>query len=574
MDIRVVLKFGLAALVTAALVLPLTSAGAVSSAPPGLTRVSIDTIADGVGLHQSESQSSLASAKGSKTLVSAFEVGRIFDGGSSAIGWATSVNGGKSFKHGLVPATIAAGGPSTNWRAADPAVAYNDRYGKWLVVYRTLGSTGNVLALDVSRSTDGKSWSAPIDAHLAAAGDTPSKPWIGCDNAPASAGYGNCYVSYTNTGSTPANQLQLLRSTDGGATWSSPAAPSDASVGTGTLVLVQPPAPSSNGCGRVVVPFVNGSTVNAVFSTDCGASWSARSVVTSTQAATHTVAQGLRSALLPTASMDGAGAIYLAWQTRSFRITQTTLAAAASAGDTNIKVASVTGMTVGNTLTVDVGGAAETVTITTVGTAGSGGTGITVTPALAFAHAAGSFVTVNGVASTSTATPNDIALAVMPAPTDATPAPSFGAPARIPIESDAGAATNTVDHFIPAIAADPNTSGGSAHLGLFYYFYPRAACNFINPTGPQCTPQYGYVSSTDGGSSWTSPSMLAGMPSLAVLPRSANGPDLGGYTSAAVIPTGPLAGNAISVFAYAGTVGGIEQSMYVPTHGLAIGGGS
>jgi hypothetical protein len=164
---------------------------------------------------------------------------------------------------------------------------------------------------------------------------------------------------------------------------------------------------------------------------------------------------------------------------------------------------------------------------------------------------------------------------VMPAPTDATPAPSFGAPARIAIEADAGASTNTVDHFIPALAADPNTSGGSAHLGLFYYFYPRAACNFIDPTpNAQCMPQFGYLSSTNGGSTWSAPSTLVGMPSLAVLARSSNGPDLGGYTSAAVIPFGPLQGNAISVFAYASTVRGIEQSMYVPTHGLAIGGGS
>jgi hypothetical protein len=187
---------------------------------------------------------------------------------------------------------------------------------------------------------------------------------------------------------------------------------------------------------------------------------------------------------------------------------------------------------------------------------------------------------VNGIASTSTAAPNDIALSVMPAPTDASPAPSFGAPARIPAEADAGATTNTVDHFIPAIAADPNTSGATAHLGLFYYSYPLANCAFITGApldssfGAQCAPQFNYVSSTNAGGSWSAPSTLASMPSLAVLPRSSNGPDLGSYTSAAVIPTGPQQGNAISVFSYAATVGGVEESMFVPTHGLAIGGGS
>jgi hypothetical protein len=71
------------------------------------------------------------------------------------------------------------------------------------------------------------------------------------------------------------------------------------------------------------------------------------------------------------------------------------------------------------------------------------------------------------------------------------------------------------------------------------------------------------------------------MPSLAVTPRTGpigttgNGsPDLGQYTSGAVIPFGPLAGKAMSVFDYALPANHIDQSMYVPSHGLTIGGGS
>ena len=141
-------------------------------------------------------------------------------------------------------------------------------------------------------------------------------------------------------------------------------------------------------------------------------------------------------------------------------------------------------------------------------------------------------MTVNGVPSTSTAAPNDIALSVMPGPTDATPAPSFGAPTRIPIEADAGASSNTVDHFIPAIAADPNTSGATAQLALFYYFYPlRERASIVNAPGRQCPPQVGYISSTNGGASWALRRRSAGMPSLARLLRATatgNGnPDLG-----------------------------------------------
>jgi hypothetical protein len=69
--------------------------------------------------------------------------------------------------------------------------------------------------------------------------------------------------------------------------------------------------------------------------------------------------------------------------------TATTLAAASAVGDTSIKVASVTGVDVGDTLAVDTGANLDTETVTAVGTAGATGTGITVTPALAHAHASG-----------------------------------------------------------------------------------------------------------------------------------------------------------------------------------------
>ena len=55
-------------------------------------------------------------------------------------------------------------------------------------------------------------------------------------------------------------------------------------------------------------------------------------------------------------------------------------------GATNLKVASVNNLAVGDTLTVDNGANAETVTITAVGTPGATGTGVDVTPALALAH--------------------------------------------------------------------------------------------------------------------------------------------------------------------------------------------
>jgi hypothetical protein len=590
---RLGLRHGLAAVVAAAFVLPLASAGLAGGKLDGLTRVSQDKIVDGMGLHQSEMQPSLTADGTKKTLLGAFEVGRVYNGGSSAIGFATSPDGGKKWDDGLLPLTVAGKQKTTAlgtvWRGADPSAAYVDRDKTWLVSSTGLDGTGGRMGLFVNRSKDkdGHKWDAPIVVHAADSGDAPDNGSLACDNSPSSRGYGNCYLAYTNVGSSPANQLQVVTSTDGGLTWSAPVGAADASVGTGAFTLVQPPPPGAApgaACGRVVVAFVNGTTVNFVASTDCGATFGARSVVTATQAAQHTVAQGLRTSLVVSASSDGAGALYLVWQTRSFRIQQTTLSAASNAGDTNIKVGSTTGMVVGNTLTIDPTGAnPETVTITTVGTAGGGGTGVTFTPALAFAHAQGAVATVNGVFSTSTAAPNDIALSVMAAPTDATPEPAFGAPARIPIEEDAGAVTNTVDHFMPAIAADPGSSGASARLALFYYFYPLSSCQYVNTPANQCSPQVGYVSSTDGGASWSASQELSpGPPSLGVLPRtvatgatSGNGnPDLGNVLAAAVLPAGKNAGDAVGLFPVAIPVNGLDISTYTPKKPLEIGGAS
>ena len=64
----------------------------------------------------------------------------------------------------------------------------------------------------------------------------------------------------------------------------------------------------------------------------------------------------------------------------------TTLAAASKAGDTNLKVTSVTGFVVGQPMTVGVGATEEAATVTAVGTAGATGTGITLATPLTKDH--------------------------------------------------------------------------------------------------------------------------------------------------------------------------------------------
>jgi len=58
-----------------------------------------------------------------------------------------------------------------------------------------------------------------------------------------------------------------------------------------------------------------------------------------------------------------------------------------------------------------------------------------------------------------------------------------------------------VDHFIPGLAVDRNTSGSSAHLALTYYYFSAGSSNL----------SVGFSSSLDGGASWT-PGLRIGGP--------------------------------------------------------------
>ncbi len=135
---------------------------------------------------------------------------------------------------------------------------------------------------------------------------------------------------------------------------------------------------------------------------------------------------------------------------------------------------------------------------------------------------------------------------------------------RIPIDG-----TNSgVDHFIPGIGVDRSTQGGSAHLALTYYFYPVANCGFST-----CKLEVGYVSSTNGGSSWTSPITLAGPMQLKSLPDTSLGYMVGDYISSSILGNG----KADSVFAVAmkgtctlGQVKSCHEAMKAPTGGLTV----
>jgi hypothetical protein len=142
---------------------------------------------------------------------------------------------------------------------------------------------------------------------------------------------------------------------------------------------------------------------------------------------------------------------------------------------------------------------------------------------------------------------------------------TWGPVVRIPID----ATTSGRDHFIPGIGVDRATSGSSARIGLTYYFYPNTSC-----TAATCQLDVGYISSTNGGSTWNAATQLAGPMTLSWLANTSQGRMVGDYISTSVFSGS--GGRAYPVIAVANAPSGgvFDEAMYVPTGGLAVTGGS
>ncbi|MDJ0343944.1 exo-alpha-sialidase [Streptomyces sp. H10-C2] len=404
--------------------------------PPGLTQVSTDPFTNSSSQHATEVEPDTF-AYGS-TIVTSSQVGRFNDGGGSDIGWNTSTDSGATWSHGMLPGITVYQGGGTWARVSDPSVAYDVKHGTWMVSGLVIDSAVNGAGVTVSRSADGVSWNNPV---LAIGGDGQGydKEWIVCDNTSTSPFYGNCYIEVDLTSS--GNRVIMSTSTDGGATWSAPKSPSGTPSGLGGQPLVQP-------SGTVVVPYsTNGSSVRAFSSTNGGSSWGSTSLVANVSS--HTAAGGLRDGSgLPSAEIDAAGKIYVAWQDCRFR---------------------------------------------------------------------------SGCPS------NDIVYST------STNGTTWSAVTRVPID-----ATNSgVDHFIPGIGVDHATSGTTAKIGLYYYFYPNANC-----TASSCQLDVGYLSSANGGSTWSAATTVAGPTSLSQIANTTQGSMVGDYMSTSVI-----GGKAFAVFA-------------------------
>src|SRR5918912_658999 len=244
------------------------------------------------------------------TIVAAAQFGRFFDGGASDIGWATSTNSGVSWTSGVMPGITGFTSPAGPYaRVSDPSVAFDARHNVWMVSSLALNSTPSGVAVIVNRSTTGgTSWGNPVTVHAAGAGEDLDKNWTVCDNTSTSPFYGSCYTQWDDHGG--GNVLRIAYSRDGGLTWTLSTTPNQAVIGGQPVVLPN---------GNVVVPLDNASETQLGYSVSTNGGVSFGTAFTIASISSHTPAGSLRSGPLPSAEIDGAGKIFVAWQDCRFR---------------------------------------------------------------------------------------------------------------------------------------------------------------------------------------------------------------------------------------------------------------
>jgi hypothetical protein len=287
------------------LVFALSSQTLIFAAGVQLLQLSSDPFTNSTSQHQTEVEPDTF-AFGS-TIVSAFQVGRFFDGGASDIGFATSSNGGNSFKNGFLPGTTTVASPAGPYgRVSDASVAFDAKHGVWLISFLGLRNPFPPVDVLVSRSTDGGlTWSNPVVVN--ADGNSNDKNWTVCDDTASSPFYGNCYTEFDNN--SHLDTIQMSTSIDGGQTWSAAQTTQNQTMGIGGQPLVQPN-------GTVIVPIVgfagNKFLILSFVSTDGGASWGKTNQVT--KVAFRAPAGGIRAGIpLPSAEMDASGKVYVVW---------------------------------------------------------------------------------------------------------------------------------------------------------------------------------------------------------------------------------------------------------------------
>src|SRR6059058_2381997 len=120
-----------------------------------------------------------------KNVIAVYQEGRIADGGDATNGFATSLDGGKSWKTGELPGLTSYPGQGGVFeRASDAVVAFGPHglvYANSLVFNSSKGSgLRSGIAVNVSKD-GGRTWSAPVVLQDDRLGGTNDKNWIAVD---------------------------------------------------------------------------------------------------------------------------------------------------------------------------------------------------------------------------------------------------------------------------------------------------------------------------------------------------------------------------------------------------------
>jgi RTX calcium-binding nonapeptide repeat (4 copies) len=273
-------------------------------------QISTDTLTGGGGGQHATEVEPDSFAFG-QTIVAVFQVGRVENGGATAIGVATSTDAGSHWRSGLLPGmTTLSPQPGTDPRASDPTVGYDAVHGVWLAA--SLGIASSSFQILVSRSPDGIAWSQPVAARVGPSGSL-DKEWIACDNWPSSPNRGHCYLSYLNVAS---NLIVTQTSTDGGLSWG-PSATTSIQPSAGVEPNGAQPLPRPDG-SLVVVYELGGErgpslsdAVLATTSLDGGASFQPSVQISSLS---WSPTPGLRAPPLPSADVAADGRLFVSWE--------------------------------------------------------------------------------------------------------------------------------------------------------------------------------------------------------------------------------------------------------------------
>lgn len=258
--------------------------------------------------HQTEAEPD-SFAYGS-AMVAVFQVARAADGGGAAVnGFATSRDGGYTWRAGILPSLTISSQPFGRYeRATDPSVAYDVTHRVWLAASLVLDVAGTGVV--VSRSADGLAWRVPVVA-VPDGPESPDKDWIACDNWPASPLRGTCYLAYLDVS---AGGIAVRSSADGGSTWSVPVLTPARSI-AGAIVNGAQPAVLGNGTLVVLYSVfeserANVDQIGAVRSTNGGVTFTAPVRVAPL---TSEDVRGLRVPPFVSAEVDGGGRVWAAW---------------------------------------------------------------------------------------------------------------------------------------------------------------------------------------------------------------------------------------------------------------------